>query len=303
MRLPDTLTQKYLMKLTIYTIIVLLLSSCGVSKNVTETKNEIVAQTANSLQLQQKVDSLNDKRLAKIVAGELDSATDSIIKVYIFQLKDSVNNRLKYFNALVSNKKIRKNKKAVLAYLNQSKNLYKKELENVYFLDDLFNATTFNRLNTAAFFGSGEYKLSDTAYQKVSLVVKNILQQAFDFSAAHANKKLNAMFIVTGYADEEVISNGGNLYNELIVSITADHPNSKQLNTELSQRRASSIKNIFKINYDSVLIQKTVPALTSTFFAIGKGEILPSGNITNYLPIDERRRVVLIYWSILPELN
>lgn len=303
MRLPDTLTQKYLMKLTIYTIIVLLLSSCGVSKNVTETKNEIVAQTANSLQLQQKVDSLNDKRLAKIVAGELDSATDSIIKVYIFQLKDSVNNWLKYFNALVSNKKIRKNKKAVLAYLNQSKNLYKKELENVYFLDDLFNATTFNRLNTAAFFGSGEYKLSDTAYQKVSLVVKNILQQAFDFSAAHANKKLNAMFIVTGYADEEVISNGGNLYNELITSITADHPNSKQLNTELSQRRASSIKNIFKINYDSVLIQKTVPALTSTFFAIGKGEILPSGNITNYLPIDERRRVVLIYWSILPELN
>jgi hypothetical protein len=37
--------------------------------------------------------------------------------------------------------------------------------------------------------------------------------------------------------------------------------------------------------------------------ATGKGEELPAGNFKDYQPFDERRRVVLLYWSILPDLN
>jgi len=37
------------------------------------------------------------------------------------------------------------------------------------------------------------------------------------------------------------------------------------------------------------------------YYAEGKGEELPKGKITDYKVNDERRRVVLIYWTVLPE--
>ena len=288
------------MKLISCITIIILFASCTSTKSI---KNSVSSEEKSLQVLSNKVDFINTKRLAKKSSGELDDLTDSISGKYIARLKDSINSRLSYFNALTSNKKIRRHKKDINNYLKQATQAYSNELENIIFLDDLFSASTFNRLNTATFFGSGEYKLGDTAIAQVSLISKNIIKEASNFSAAHANKKLTAMFIVYGYADEERITNGSELYLDLAAAINSSGPDNKLLNAELSKRRALSIKNILKENFEIIKQQSTASTLSANFFAIGKGELLPSASISNYQPVDERRRVVLLYWSILPQLD
>ena len=190
-----------------------------------------------------------------------------------------------------------------MAYLNIVKQNYGNELNNIVFLDDLFKTSTFNRLNTAAFFGPGEYQLTDSAAERAANVMQSIVQDAFKFSVKYNDRKLKAMFIVLGYADEQEIGSGTELYNELITDMSTKNPDRKQLNTELSNRRASSINSVLKTKYHSVFPAKDNYLFSSSFIATGKGEALPDGNFKDLQPIDERRRVVLLYWSILPDLN
>ena len=128
-----------------------------------------------------------------------------------------------------------------------------------------------------------------------------IIGDAIKFSNKYASRKLKAMFIVMGYADEEAILPGSELYQSLARSVSASSPDRKQLNRELSSRRATAIKDILERQY-FLLNSKPSSNLTANFLAIGKGEALPAASISDYKPIDERRRVVLLYWSMVPEL-
>ena len=41
--------------------------------------------------------------------------------------------------------------------------------------------------------------------------------------------------------------------------------------------------------------------LKFNYYGYGQGETYPSKKITNYQEDDERRRIVLIYWSVIPD--
>lgn len=291
------------MKTIAYTMFVILLTGCTTGKSVGNIKNEIAEEKNKIAAINRKIDSLDERRITKAATGELDEITDSITHVYILRLKDSINARLGFFNALVSNRKIRKNRNEVQAYLNVVEKQYGKELDNIVFLDDLFKASTFNRLNTAAFFAPGEYMLTDTARAQSSVIMEDIIKQAAVFSNSHTNRKLKAMFVVLGYADEQEIAKGSALYNDLTTAIGVKSGDRNRLNTELSNRRAASIKNILREKYRLYFPDREGSLFTSSFIATGKGELLPPGHVDNYQPIDERRRVVLLYWSILPDLE
>jgi len=291
------------MKAIFYVLPILLLAGC-VAENDSKTIYRHIRDEEQELKsLSVKIDSLDRQRISKASAGSIDETTDSVTKVYIQRLKDSVNTRLEYFNAIVHRPKNKSTKADALKYLASVKQQYDKDLNNVIFLDDLFKASTFNRLNTAAFFGPGEYELDDSSAANASVIMKNIIKEAHDFSAKHADRKLKALFIVLGYADEQEISKGTDLYNKLAPITGSKKPDRQHLNTELSNRRASSIKNILKNQYKLVFPANEGYLFSSSFIATGKGEQLPTGDIKNYQSYDERRRVVLLYWSILPDLN
>ncbi len=290
------------MKIILCPLLLVIFAACSSSKSVSQIRAEANSEEVLYTALVSKIDALDKKRSEKVQSGELDETTDSITKVYLTQLKDSVDFRLHYFNALISNKKIRKNRQNIIAYLNATENDYSIDLQNVYVLDDLFGASTFSRLNTAAFFGPGEYALSDSTTTEADSVMYTVSKQALDFSANHHSSKLKAMFIVLGYADEQDITTGSGLYNDLIKNFPDSNATRKQLNTELSNRRAHSINTILKREYDT-LAPTYQGNLNTSFMATGKGEQLPPGNKTDYQPIDPARRVVLVYWSILPDLN
>jgi Outer membrane protein and related peptidoglycan-associated (lipo)proteins len=271
------------------------ISSCNTVRSVKSNMDARRVQLENMLN---PIDSLDRKRAEKLEKGELDEKTDSIVRAYIARLKDSIAIRLQRFDVLASN--LGDNKKAAIAYLNSVKDAYKKELDNILFFDDLFDASTFSRLNTAAFFAPGEYLPEETTYTRAKAIMDQILDDAMTFANRYKKKKLQAMFVVTGYADEEAILPGSSLYESLVASVS--NTDRKVLNRELSTRRATAIRDILKKEYYLLDKKHQAKNLTANFLAIGKGEALPQANIKDYKAIDERRRVVLMYWSMVPEL-
>ncbi len=290
------------MKTAPYVIIIMLfIQACASSNKAGNINDKVLIAGSNIRELNKRINTLDSERVDKIASGQLDPMIDSVTRVYIKKLKDTVNAALNHYNAILNDKSKLGNQKATRKYLKSIQKQYDWELKNIVFLDDLFKASTFNRLNTTAFFAPGEYRISDTSTAKV--IIQEIIKKAHDFSIRHADRKMKAMFIVLGYADEQEIGKGSDLYNELVSSTGTHMPDRKRLNTELSNRRAASIKNILREQYRIGFADNKNKTFSTSFIATGKGEELPQGKIKNYQPIDERRRIVLLYWSILPDLN
>jgi outer membrane protein OmpA-like peptidoglycan-associated protein len=279
-----------------------LFMGCAGTRSLKSINNDLDLQRKEQADLMKSVEELDKKRQEKWQKGEIDEKTDSISRAYIKDLKDSIETRLNRFNIMADRQSLKKKKKEAIAYLNNVKGSYKKELENIIIFDDLFSTTTFNRLNTAAFFAPGRYQLDASSTAKAKLIMDQIIKDAQAFSSKYNSRKLKAMFIVLGYADEESIAEGTELYKDLVSNISSPSPERRQLNQELSSRRAASIKNVLKGEYESLTAGNAASNISSDFLAMGKGEQLPGGDIKDYQPVDDRRRVVLLYWSIVPEL-
>jgi hypothetical protein len=259
-------------------------------------------QKSEQTALLQKLDSIDAKRISKRNSGELDEVTDSVTYRYIKQLRDSIQVRIQQYEAIASEgyKNNKQNRKAH-EYFTYVSSLYKADLQNALFFDELLAANTFAKLNTAVFFGSGQYKVeNNTTAEKM---LGSVTDEVLNFAAKHADRELHASFIVLGYADEENFTSGSELYKDLTKNISSELPDRVRLNIEMSNRRASSITGILRDQYRLQRSKYPVTNLSSAFFSIGKGEQLPAGKITDYKPIDERRRVVLIYWSVLPKMK
>ena len=152
-----------------------------------------------------------------------------------------------------------------------------------------------------AFFGPGGYHIPaqkfDTARKYFSPIIDSLLL----FSNAHTSVLRTATVIVNGHADASNISAGSKLYDTLIKVLNKQAPSSKELNTALSSLRAEEISNLL-----TNLLKERANEFTSidkVFFESiekGMGEQLPSPKITDYKKNDDRRRVVLIFWNVLP---
>lgn len=288
------------MKYIVVAVMIILAAGAG-CKSVQKVQTGIDSQKQQLTAMLAPIDSLERKLEDKRQKGELDEKTDSIVSAYIAKVKDSISNRLKKFDA-ISDLNDPGNKKTAIEYLNSVKESYRKELENILFFDELFDASTFSRLSTAAFFAPGQYMLSDTTYQKAKTIMDQLIGDALQFSSKYPSKKLHAMFVVTGFADEESIAPGSELYQSLSTSLNVAAPSRKLLNRELSSRRAAAIKDIMAKEYYLLGKDNKNKHLAANFLGLGKGEELPD-RVTDYKPVDERRRVVLLYWSMLPELD
>jgi hypothetical protein len=78
-------------------------------------------------------------------------------------------------------------------------------------------------------------------------------------------------------------------------------PIKDELNSALSALRAEQISKLLnqmlKTRYPDF---KSIDKIVFETVEAGQGEKFPDPAITNYMANDERRRVVIIFWSILP---
>ncbi len=279
-----------------------LFTSCVSNKKTQSIKAETDRQKRNDIALLQRLDSIESKSRTKFANGELDDKTDSTIHSYIKELRDSIRSRMQHYDALASTGFKRKREiERAKAYYNYVSGLYKADLENIVFFDELLAANTFAKLNTAVFFAPGEYRVSDNA--TAENLLRDVVNAVLDFSAKHSQYNLYASFVIVGYADEQDYVPNSPLYKDLASKIATTSPSRVQMNIEMSNRRANAITGIIRTQYRLNRSNYPNSNLLTSFFSIGKGEQLPAGNITDYKPIDERRRIVLIYWSVLPRMK
>jgi len=95
---------------------------------------------------------------------------------------------------------------------------------------------------------------------------------------------------------------GTSLHKDLTdgVRLSGIPPDNKELNKELSRRRADAVIELFKkYTYGRSTMGGSVKNIL--FLKEGKGDALPNPKITDYSIADARRRVVLLFWSVFPE--
>jgi disulfide oxidoreductase YuzD len=168
-------------------------------------------------------------------------------------------------------------------------------------IEDGLSKPTKKLFNLAAFFGPGGYIIPKDKYPIAREYFLPIVDSLLKFSNNYPALLRTASIMIEGYADATKISANTPLYKTLAAFMHRKAPSKQELNTGLSALRAIEIRQFL----DMLIKEKTaafisIDKVTFFNFESGMGEILPDPDIKNYTVNDERRRIVLIYWSVLP---
>jgi hypothetical protein len=155
--------------------------------------------------------------------------------------------------------------------------------------------------NLAAFFGPGGYKIPA---DKKSLAIKYfspIIDSLTKFSNKYESIYRNARIIINGYSDATNISKGSGLYKMLASYLNKTDPTKGELNAALSALRAEEIATfLLQRLKETAYTFKSVNKISFENAQVGYGEKLPDPTIHNYKTNDDRRRIVIAFWSVLP---
>jgi hypothetical protein len=168
-------------------------------------------------------------------------------------------------------------------------------------IEDGMSKSKPNLFSLAAFFGAGGYTIPAAKSVLAQQYFSPIIDSLVKFSNQYASVNRTAALITDGYADAATIMPGTTLYKKIADYLGESKPSKAQLNAGLSALRAEEISKllnvILKEKYPDF---KTIDKIVFEFTETGKGEKLPDPTIKNYKTNDERRRIVIIYWSVLP---
>lgn len=303
-----------------------LVISCASVKTRKELKKQIQQNIRYNRETLRIIGKIDSARNAKIENGELDEQSSN----FIISFGDSIKSAgLKHLleDSITLSKRIRHRVlDSLTRRVKQIQEGAKNNLDNLSLIDNLLGTNTFNKINTASVFGPGEYIIDLQNNPAAADPFKKVVDDMLRFAAKFPGKKLNGTFIVLGYADAQQIAQGSALDSLLRVSMgcrdsiiqSGDATDSvviitvgcvspvtgALLNKELSRLRANSVTGVLS----NVFVQKTngnmvYEKLKAEYLPQGRGEQFPNAKIKDYKDDDERRRVVFVYWSILPDFH
>ena len=190
-----------------------------------------------------------------------------------------------------------------LAQLDTFYKRYDDRLKIYLMMEDALNTANYVLFDLAAFFGPGLYNIP--AGQE-SLAIQSFLpliDSLVKFSNKYQNISRTATLVVIGYADGQDINRCSDLYDTLSDLIEEPVATKQLLNKKLSELRAIElIKQLTTIFAQRVPAIKNLEQFNIEYIGQGKGEEHPMPSIKDYKENDERRRIVLCYWAVLPNL-
>ncbi len=285
-------------------LIFILFTSCVARKK----REALIMQIKENQQLHKaalrQIDHIDSIRANKFSSVELDEKSNKFIKNYTDSVRHTVLQYLLQDSLLLARRIKHKKVDSLVVRVQQIKGEAQKNLDNLGLINDLLATNTFNQFNTASMFRPGEFLIDLNTNPSASEPFKTVVDDMLAFAGKFPTKKLNGTFIVLGYADAQQIAAGTALDSVLRVSLGNSSATSTQLNKELSRLRAKSVADVIS----SIFTAKTsninqYKNLSADYLPQGRGEEYPNPKIRDYKEDDERRRVVYVYWTILPELN
>ncbi len=168
-------------------------------------------------------------------------------------------------------------------------------------IEDGFTKSKRTMFNMAAFFGPGGYTIPENKYAMAEQYFGVILDSLIEFSNKYPDIIRKAQISVIGYADATNISKKSSVYPILTKQLNKENATREELNQALSALRAADLSKFMEWMVKKRGIEFT--GFDKIIFEIlesGEGENYPDPKITDYKTNDERRRIVVLFWSVLP---
>jgi hypothetical protein len=277
-------------------------------------EKKVLKTILNSAAGQQKkeasaIEGIGNKKDSLLSSGSVDSTTSSNIDARLIKYKARLDSFKNEINDLTVKLESPADTKKEFSYIKArillvdsvvNKNAAVREY-TLQMIEDGLSKPTKKLFNLAAFFGPGGYIIPLDKYPVAREYFAPIVDSLIRFSNHYQSLLRTASIMIEGYADATKISPNTPLYKKLAAFMHRKNPNKQELNTALSALRAIEIRQFL----DMLVKEKSnefisIDKVTFFNFESGMGEILPDPNIRNYTINDERRRIVLIYWSVLP---
>jgi hypothetical protein len=180
-------------------------------------------------------------------------------------------------------------------------------LRSIETMKRLYSTDKFTKFQSSLFFETGEYIIPPKNRTNVVNGLNPFLDKVFSIINNDTNSQAKIVIGVYGYSDEQDVQEGNKLYNDLSSRINSDKskyiyshlPFGQQLNFKLSQLRAESLKVLI---YEELKRREEHGKDIDLLFEInwiGLGNEIPR-DVENPKKNDDRRRIVSIYWDVLP---
>ncbi len=287
----------------------ILISSCCVQGKMDEAR-QIIKNAKDTLAIEaSSVSSVNSQSDKKISDGKIDSTILFLISQRILKFQNAMAVTISKItpveNLLADVKEFRrKYKSVVLPALDSIKNstaAFKQRVVLYEMIVDGLNIADYKLFDLAAFFGPGKFSVPDDKRELASTSFSPIVDSIIRFSNKYKNINRTGSLIILGFADGTGFS-AGPLFELLAGKIGKSEPSKEELNQKLSELRAEELIKLLSDQFQKK--QKEIQnfdILKVSYLQKGKGENLPLPTITNYQVNDERRRIVLCYWAVLPD--
>ena len=296
---------------TLITISVLF-TACGTQKRLataTERSQTAKEHLANN---NKQLTELESKVAIKLNNKEMDTSINTQIASIINKLKQNLDSTQRTIDAIDFFLNEKKNfrpklyESSISPLVSQldSFELQKKTRDRIYqLLTEAVDVKAVERYHMGAFFEPGIYRMAPKTFNDINKSFSPAIDSIAALSNRFADIKRTAYLVIVGYADATRITPGTALYNELKYLIKVDNPQNSQLNQKLSDLRSQELLRYLKlIMQNNASKFKNYNQLRLGYLNYGRGEELPFKNLKNYTDNDERRRVVVFYWTILPTL-
>ena len=277
--------------------------SCVPQQKAVSHKQQLAVLDSQLSQHSKKLKDLDAKRQNKQEQNEIDDTASSRIQKYIGVTTAEIDKLIAQNSILIGNMVVEKDdwnklKKALTLSQKTSKMINDK----VNFINDLINRNMVVKLEQDVLFEPGKYTVAPAVADAIGKFFEPAAREIDQFTQKYPDFPLSLVITAKGYADGTSIVEGTPLYKALLegIKLSGTTPDSKELNKELSRKRASSVIELFqKYTKDRSTMGGSVKNVM--FLTEGKGDALPSIKITDYSLSDPRRRIVLLFWSVFPD--
>lgn len=277
--------------------------SCVPQQKAVSHKQQLAVLDSQLSQHSKKLKELDAKRQNKQEQNEIDDTASSRIQKYIGVTTTEIDKLIAQNSILIGNTVVEKDdwnklKKALTLSQKTSKMINDK----VNFINDLINRNMVVKLEQDVLFEPGKYTVAPAVADAIGKFFEPAAREIDLFTQKYPDFPLSLVITAKGYADGTSIVEGTPLYKALLegIKLSGTTPDSKELNKELSRKRASSVIELFqKYTKDRSTMGGSVKNVM--FLTEGKGDALPSIKITDYSLSDPRRRIVLLFWSVFPD--
>lgn len=291
----------------VFSVACLTYSSC-ITQKIKKTEQQITSAKAIVANTQAKLSTLQSESNSKLSQGKIDS---TLLVIYnqkintIQQKNDSITTDINEITRLLTNKKAfsKSYKSEVLPKLQaiSTYQLQSSSSKILAMLEDGLNNSNFHLFDLAAFFGPGKYAIPSHKKDLAVTSFNPMLDSVIGFANKYATLPRTATLIVLGFADGQGFNEQNPATDTLKMLLQNETANTAQLNQKLSELRAEELINVLSLRF----LQRVSEIQGADLFKIdyigrGKGETYPLPFIKDYKVNDDRRRIVLCYWTVLP---